>query len=388
MATNSSDNEKPESSHEEVTARVGSTVAASWSVTLEDLRANINHEPADVQELLVWCYLWCTDPAHPIRREEFASHVGYHHTTILKIVRGTYRHPESGERQLVDEKFVTAMQAFREREIERAQANRPKYIKTPTLLRIWTACELARESQSPVFIIGPSHIGKTVALISYKEEHNHGRTVYVRLKAASGLGGMIKAIAEGIGGIGLKANTATLIDSIKRKLTPNMVLILDEVHELIYTYRKESFFACLEVIREIYDATNCGLVLCGTTLLMKRVKDNRGELEQMLRRGVHKTILPEQPTKADLTAILKAYDLPFPARELRLNVRVDSQTIMEQPYEILRQVGKEEGLKAIVERLRYGSKRAKKQHQTLTWDHVCWAHLKIKAQEVPGDDWN
>jgi len=391
MATAETENKNQgERQPAEDTARIGDTVAATWSVTLEDLRTNLTHDKNSDEdiELFVWCYLHCTHPDHPIRREEFAAKVGYDHTTILKLLRGTYRHPETGERQPLPKALIQRMETFRGLEVERGLARRLKYTRTPTFERIWSACDLARESQSPVFLIGPSHIGKTVALTEYKEDHNHGHTVYVRLQAASGLGGMVRGIAEAIGGIGMKANTATLIMSIKKKLKPNMVLILDEVHELLYTYRKEAFFACLEVIREIYDAAGCGLVLCGTTLLLKRVQDNRGELEQLLRRGVHKVVLPEQPTKADLTAIVRDRGLEFPSQGTRIAVMVGGVGCVEDPYEMLRQVGKEEGLKAICERIRYGEKFAKKEKAALAWKHVVRAHFTIQRNAEPGNDWN
>lgn len=373
----------------ETTGRVGNTVAASWSVTLEDLRINLTHDgnSDSAVELFIWCYLYCTDATHPLRREEFAAKVGYDHTTILKILRGTYRHPESGERMAIPAKLIKQMDSFRAEAIEQGQSRRVGHSRTPTYLRIWDACDLARESQSPVFLIGPSHIGKTIALVDYKEAHNHGHTVYVRLQAASGLGGMVRAIAEAIGGIGMKANTATLIKSIKGKLTPYMVLILDEVHELLHTYRKEAFFACLEVIREIYDATQCGLLLCGTTLLLKRVEENRGELEQLLRRGVHKVVLPNQPTIADLKVLLPDHGLEFPAKGQKIAVEVGGQKFTDEPYLILQQVGLNSGLKAICERIRYGAKFAKKEKTAIEWRHVVRAHYTIKLNEVPGDDW-
>ncbi|OAM89314.1 ATP-binding protein [Termitidicoccus mucosus] len=390
MAAQDTTSTGADAGQEPVTGRVAETVSASWSVSLDDLRTNLTHEknkPEDIENF-VWCYLYCTDSAHPMRREEFARKIAVvDHTTILKLIRGTYRHPETGERMPIPEKLGRALTMFRQLETDRARNLRPAISRTPTLARIWTACDLARESQSPVFLIGPSHIGKTVGLTSYRDDHDHGMTCYARLRAASGLGGMIKEIALAIGGIGMKGNTATLIESIKRRLKPNMLLILDEVHELMYTYRKESFFACLEVIREIYDACGCGLLLCGTSLLMKRVRENRGELEQLLRRGVHKVILPSQPTKEDLTVILGDYNLHFPEKGYTCAVRFGTKDISDTPYEILRQVGSEDGLKAITERLRYGLKFARKDNARLKWEHVVRAHLTIKQNEIPGDDW-
>jgi DNA transposition AAA+ family ATPase len=361
-------------------------VRASWYVSLDDLRKAISNSSEHAQELFVWCYLWCIDDAHPVSLAEFSVKVGLDKTTIGRIIRGSYTHPESGARLPISEKLIRAMELFRKMEQERARATDTGFVATPTAKRIFTACDLARESQSPVFLIGPSHIGKTKALVAYTQENNHGHTVYVRLQAASGLGGMVRRLANALG-ISDKANTADLVMRIKRALRANMLLVLDEVHELMYTYRKESFFACLEVIREIYDETSCGLVLCGTKLLFKRIEDNRGELEQLLRRGVHKVVLADQPTKGDVAAILAVVGLDLPEKGAAVTVRVGGQTVSERPYELLKQIGREEGLKSICERLRYGQKFATKAGEKLAWEHVVRAHLTIKKNALPDNDW-
>jgi hypothetical protein len=74
----------------------------------------------------------------------------------------------------------------------------------------------------------------------------------VRMKAASGLGGMVRLIGAALG-VSPHANTADLIVRIKNALTKDMVLILDEVHLLANTYQRSSFFKCMEVIRELHD---------------------------------------------------------------------------------------------------------------------------------------
>ena len=365
----------------------GDTIRASWNVSLDDLRRNISSSTEEAQDLMVWCFGWCTDDAHPVSLAEFALKVGVDKTTISRLIMGTYKHPDTGARMPISATLTRAMAIFRKLEIERARALRTGFVATPTAKRIWTACDLARESQSPVFLVGPSHIGKTIALIEYTQDNNHGHTVYVRLKAASGLGGMVRVIAKALK-ISDKANTADLIERITRALRPNMLLILDEVHELIYTYRKESFFACLEVIREFYDAVGCGLVLCGTQLLFKRVQDNRGELEQLLRRGVHKVVLADQPTKGDVAAILGALGLELPEKNFTVSAREGGVTVSDRPYELLRQLGREEGLKSICERLRYGQKLAAKAGDKLGWEHFLRAHVKIRKNAMPDNDWD
>ena len=224
-------------------------------------------------------------------------------------------------------------------------------------------------------------MGKTWALEAYTQDNNHGRTVYCRMKAASGLGGMVRRLAQRLG-VSPNANTADLVDRIKNALTPDMLVILDEMHLLMYTYRKASFFACLEVIREIYDESDCGMVLCGTRLLEERV--NERELEQLLRRGVHRFSLPDAPTRGDVAAILDKTGLELPKRDLDVHV----QGLSEKPYDLLRQLSRSNGLKAITERIRYARKIAAKREERINWGHFITAHLTIAKQSETADDWN
>lgn len=362
----------------------GNNSRASWQFSLHDIRANIAHCSPDGKEALVSGFLWCTDHHHPVHKDEFARRVGYSPNVIYKIYTGKYRHPDTGQQMDVPKDLIKNIREFLTLEKERFLGGKTDFVMTPTARKIWTACDLARESQTVVFLWGPSHIGKTWGLTNYTSNNNHGRTVYVRMKAASGLGGMVKRIADCLG-ISDKANTAALIERIKRALTPNMVLVMDEVHLLMYTYRAQSFFGCMEVLRELHDEVQCGLVLCGTQLLLEKVKAGQhAEMEQLVRRGVHKVPLPTMPTKADLSAILKKSGLDFPDRKLTVEVK----GVEDNPYEVLRLLSKREGLKSITERLRYARKLCSKAGDDLAWEHFIQAHLIIESQAQPQTtDW-
>lgn len=360
----------------------GDTVRASWPFSLHTIRSNMGHCSPDGREVLISAFLWCTDAKHPVHRDEFCRRVGYSPNTIYKILSGKYRGPD-GEQLDIPSDLTTATRQFLDLERERALGGGNEFVFTPTAKRIFTHCDLARESRTPVFIFGRSHIGKTMALEAYTLRNNHGRTVYCRMKAASGLGGMVRRICGSLG-VSPNSNTSDLVDRIKNALTPDMVLILDELHLLMYTYRLQSFFACMEVIREIYDEVRCGMVLCGTTLLLDKIRQGaRGELEQLMRRSVHRLPLPDMPTRADVSAILKRWDLELPAAADEVTVR----RVTERPLAILRQLSKDEGLLAITERLRYARKLAAKRSETLAWGHFVEAHLMITGGAQAETDW-
>lgn len=361
----------------------GDNTRASWPFSLHQIRANITHCSPEGKEALVSAFLWCNDAKHPIVKSEFCRRVGYSENVIYKLLSGKYVHPESHRQLDVPKDLVVAIHNFLRLEKERFLGGKNEFVSTPTARKIFTACELARESQTPVFLFGRSHIGKTWALERYASENNHGRTVYVRMKAASGLGGMVRRICESVG-VSPKSCTANLVEYAKSAITSDMLLILDELHLLMYTYRRASFFGCLEVIREIYDETNCGMVLCGTKLLMERIGEGkRGEMEQLLRRGVHRVSLPDSPTKADVSAILEHWHLDFP----KANLSIDVQGVKDKPYDVLRFLAKEGGLKAITERLRYGRKLAAKEGRRLSWYQFLEAHLTIETESTAKDDW-
>ena len=156
------------------------------------------------------------------------------------------------------------------------------------------------------------------------------------------------------------------------------------MHLLANTYRKGSFFACMEVIREIYDETECGMALIFTILDDVKAASQK-ELQQLWRRGVHKVPLPDMPTKGDLTAILKHSGLEFPDKNLEVTVG----GVVERPYEVLRQQAKVNGLKAITERLRYAKKLAdRKNSKGIAWANFIDAHLRIEKQAQPEGEWS
>lgn len=361
----------------------GDNVRASWRWSLHDVRTHMSHCTPDHKQALIDCFLWCIDPRHPVTLDEFCVAVGYDKSTVTRIYMGRYVKHGTGVRLDIPAKMAQAAREFLARQ-KMAFRGRDEFVMTPTAKRIWTGCDLARESHTPVWILGPSHIGKTWALENYSTQNNHGASPYVRMKAASGLHGMVARICERVG-VSTNSNTANQTAYLKRAITPDMVLILDELHLLALTYRLGSFFACIEMIRELYDETGCGMVLCGTMLLFDKIKGGQhGELEQIVRRGVHRILLPGMPTKGDLTMILDKQGLEFPSRKLTVTIH----GVIEKPYEILRQTAKDEGLKAVCERIRYGAKIARRDNADLNWSHFAEAHLRIASSATPEADWN
>lgn len=358
------------------------TVRASWNFSLDKIRQDTAHFSPEEQEALVALFRWCIDPLHPIRREDAARRLDCSPELLYQLFTGKYRNPDKSlKRPSAD--FMKRLRDFLALEARKFAAVTSEFVVTPTAKKIFTACDLARESHSPVLLASTSHIGKTWALKHYAAHNNHGKTFLAELDAASGYGGMVRVLATACGVSAERSNTASLLDRIKHSLSPSTVLIIDEMHLLKHTYQRNSFIKCVESIRRIHDFTQCGMVLCWTNLdALKNASQD--ELIQIWRRGVHKVLLSNMPTKGDLSLILEHHGLAFPERDFTVTVG----KICDQPYAILRQLALNDGLKSITERLRYAQKIANKKDGKIAWENFLEAHLRILKNATPEPNWD
>lgn len=361
-----------------------SNVKTTWPFSLDNVRQNLAAHPEDVRDLMIDAYLWCIDPAHPVTRHDFAVEVDYSENTIWRIYSGQYRTPKSGATQPIAIDLISAVHQFLARQKKVHTIGQNEFVTTPTSQVIWGALDQARSSDSIVLLEGVSHIGKTWAIQRYKEVQPHAKTFYGVCPAAVGVSGLIRAIAKACA-VEAVGTSDQIVDRIKLALAPGTLLILEELHDLAFANRKETFFKGCETIRQIIDASRCGLLISATHLLMAKMKlALAGELQQLLRRSVHRYALPTMPTKADLTAIFAAAGLPFPKQDLL----IDLDTHAIAPYGTIRNLAKEDGLKSICERLRIAKESALKAKQKLTWTHFAQAHMKIKLNATASPDWH
>jgi DNA transposition AAA+ family ATPase len=362
----------------------GNNARSSWPISMHNLRTNIGHMRPESKQLLVDCFLWCIN--QDITKAEFASGIGSSDNTVYKWITGRYTHPQTGERLDISDKMLKAMNRWLDDQKAKIEIQ-TDFIQTPSADKVFLACRLALESRTPVFLWGPSHIGKTIALVRFAKTNNHGRTIYVRLGAASGLGGMLREIAKVLG-VSYESSKERMIQFIINGMQSDMLLILDEVHELLHTYRQQSFFACIEVIREIYDRVGCGMVLCVTKIKWDEFsKHKKNDLEQMFRRGVHRVGLGTesgQPLKKDIEMILLSAGLKFPGRDEKIEI----DGITESPFEMIRQLSKDDGLKSITERIRYAKILAEKAGlKSGGWEEFTRAHLIIASNAKESRPW-
>lgn len=238
------------------------------------------------------------------------------------------------------------------------------FIETALTRKIWRLCDSARAYQRVVFVFSDSQIGKTTALKEYTRRNNHGTTIYSSLPAGGNLGNYMRSLAHTLR-IPAAANTRDLRERVTSAFDSRMLLIVDEAHQCFLTAGKcprgTAHLLSLEFIREIFDASGCGLVICGTHTF-RREMDNgfaSGWLTQLSRRRLAALNIRPTPANTDLDTFAAAYGLPPAEGETK---RLQDEVIAS------------EALGVWLTLLRMAAGIAAKRKQPMTWEHVALAH--------------
>ena len=253
------------------------------------------------QEIL-WLYSYCNE--NHLDEKDIAPLVGFEKNTIYQVFRGMYQAASW-------KNVITGIRKFKTVKMNEMKRRDIGFILTSIADKIFKACDSALNDNMPAIIVGPSQIGKTFALEQYQRDHNHGRTVMLRLGSKWTKARFVRELASKFNN-GVKATKCwALEDAIFGSLTRYNLLIIDETQMALETSGKNGAKDIIEFIREIHDRTGCGLVMSFTTQGIKGF-DADETFEQMKFRGCVRLQLPEVPPVKDINAFARAFDLPLP----------------------------------------------------------------------------
>ena len=163
------------------------------------------------------------------------------------------------------EKVVEKIDSYLELEAERAKMKSDRFIENSIWRRVNNLCNFALTRNAIVRLVGPSQIGKTYCLKEYMRRSAR-QVCYVRIPAAPTMKLVVDAFARSVGvNSSLRADDAR--QRVSRAIGRNTLLIIDELHELVMSAGKGTAMKVVEWIREIWDNSGCGMVLCGPTSL-------------------------------------------------------------------------------------------------------------------------
>jgi DNA transposition AAA+ family ATPase len=277
--------------------------------------------------------------------------------TVYRLLHGRYG---AGYGNL-----VAQIQRYRKIAEERAKRKDIGFIETSTWRKISVVCRGARYDSMPAYIYGASQIGKTACLEEYARRNNHGQTRYVRMPGIPTFVKIVNLLSEACY-ISSKNPLAQLERRLMRAIDDRTLVIFDEFHEVFVSCNDLVARRIVEFIREVYDRTHCGIVICGTKVVRDELEKGRQSMvwDQFRRRGMVELMLPDAPPRSDIVKIAAAFGLPEP-----------DETALTFVREMLQRSGL--GMYFRYMQLAHGVAVSRK--EALTWAHFIQAYRSVQA---------
>lgn len=301
---------------------------------------------------------------HRLSQSQIGELISYSGPAISQLFSGKY-HP-------LDE-IVDAIIKFRKLYEARQLGKGVPFIETTLSKKIFDVCHAAREFQRIAMIFGESHIGKSCSLREYERLNNHGSTVMVEVPSGGSIGQFLRSMAKRLR-ISTSLSDRDLRTRIIESFDDRMLLIVDEAHRAVSPTITRGGLLTIEYIRELFDASKCGVVICATNVF-SRALDEGGPAAALLKqtqlRRFCRLQLPDRPRRRDLDMIAAGFHLPPSAGDAR---KIEEEII------------RSEALGMWITLLRMAQKLANTRKQSLSWDHVMKAYAGLRRMESGMED--
>jgi DNA transposition AAA+ family ATPase len=277
--------------------------------------------------------------------DECAKAINYSTTTVWRALKGEY----GGDLG----KVVDQIQSYRTIIAERTAIQNADFCETRYTRLVTGGLSYALANNSITNISGESRTGKTSSAKYWRDQNNHGRTVFVTAPAYGGAKALLKEIAKCLG-INRNYASTNMHEAILRAFNENRMLIVDEAHRLLPNdYRSNPVL--LEILRDIHDRTRCGLAILTTARFNNAVAKSEYQYEQVLGRIGMPVQLPRDFEWTDISPIVSQYLTGVPG-----DLRAELLKIANLPGR----------LGILCETLKFASRIAVKKKQDFTADSV------------------
>jgi DNA transposition AAA+ family ATPase len=251
--------------------------------------------PADIQEELFWFHQYIIDER--LSRSEAGQAISYDKSTVARILDGSYQGNWGS--------IAKAIRSFKKVVANRGQIQKSQFSPNSISKKIGEAFDYALANNTIAVVIGESGHGKTEGGKAWRDDNNHGRSVWVECPALGGVKGFVIEVATAVGHGKDHKNTLEIRNNILRAFNRNRMLIVDEAHRLI-PISKDPNPQMIEFLREIHDRTKCGMGIIATARFDTQLRKGSYMYEQFLRRAII-CRLPRAVEKADVLPILTQY---------------------------------------------------------------------------------
>lgn len=304
---------------------------------------------------------WLIETAreHSWSLPKLGADIGVSHTVLTRTFGGTY---PAGTKTV-----MSKIDAFRARYESRKTVADTVFVETSLATRIWQAIKYASDYQEIVSIVGNSQWGKTTACEEYQRRkfaEGSDAVIIVRMPVNPAPYTFARLLCKALG-IPKRMCFHHSMEALRSAISSRHTLIIDEVHQA--ATGKTRGLHCIELLRELYDTTHCGMVLIGTNV-WGRILDGsylrewQGVLGQTMLRGINVTLPPSLPYD-DQKKIWEAYGLPEPDKNTRA---------------LVQEICSSAGLGRYVKRLRAAATAATRAGKEFTWQVFVSVHCQLE----------
>ena len=339
------------------------------------VEAGIRKHLAQFHGDLRWWYRYSLDKR--MSQAECATDLGIDGGTYSRVMRGEYKN-ESQQLLPPPAKMLSRIRVLRSNLRAQTAEESKGRVMTQTGKEIHQVCRKAWADRQIAFIFGNSHIGKTENLLWFRDENNHGATLYVDLQGVMGVQDLYREFARALG-ISPDVATTKLPSRVLSAIDKSNLVLVDEFHNITYAYRKGSSIAMVNALKSIKDRTGCAMVICATDIGRSEIETGKESklLTQLWRRGVIKLHLPAALRVSDVRAVVKAHGLDFPdaprahRKDLWKHLREDAPNF--EGADVCERIAYNFGIKHLFSVLKDGKTVADKEARALEWQDVCEA---------------
>lgn len=334
------------------------------------------HRPEFHGDLRWW---WRYSLEKKMSQAECATELGIDGSTYSRVMRCEYRN-ETGGYLPPPAKMLSRIRVLRQQLRTVTAEESKRRVMTTTVREIHTVCRKAWDDRQVAFVFGQSHVGKTEALVWFRDENNHGATIYVDLQGVTGVQDIYREFARALG-ISADVSPTKLQVRVHAALDKGNLVIVDEFHHITYAYQKGSSIRMVNAIKSIKDRTGCAMVICATDVGREEIESGKEAklLNQLWRRGVIKLQLPSALRVGDVRAVAKAQGLDFPEapkgkKDLWKELRAAHAEFAG--LDVCERIAYGHGIKHLFAVIADGRKVAEKEQRALEWADV------VEAQAI------
>jgi len=313
---------------------------------------NWRHLEAATQESLLWFHQYVLDTR--MSYDEAHEAIGYDQSTIFRVLKGQYTGSLSN--------VCKAIAGYKKLVAKRATIQTNEIVGNNISKLIGAGLDYALSNNSITTITGESRMGKTVAVLKWREENSLATSVYVAAPPVGGTKMFMRRIADAVG-VNKNMSVAAMFEEIIRSFNRNRILLVDEAHRLVPSSRRSNP-TNIELLRDLHDTTHCGLAMIATQRFTDDLQRSEYQFEQVLGRIGMPVRLKRKILLSDFMPIVQQY-IPKPSRDL-----------IAECDRIANDLGR---LGILVETLRVASRIAAKEKATLKEAHIFRA-IKLRAQ--------